>query len=136
MNQLLIKIENSLLSQKKLIKFLFSFLWKNKKIKKDKKIKINKNIRINNPLSGSLANVWTEFKIPDLTRNVPHILSEKVVIDKKIPSKSMKAITYESPGRYASSKKVSKKVAKVASKSSESTGPSARVVRRVKRESK
>ena len=49
---------------------------------KDKNIKINKNIRIYNPLSGSLTNVWTEFKIPDRTRKVPHILKVKVAIDK------------------------------------------------------
>jgi len=84
MNQLFIKIDVSLLNQKRLVEVLFSFLWKNKKTKKDKKIKINKKIKIKSPLSGSLAKVWTEFKIPDLTRKVPHILSVNVVIDKII----------------------------------------------------
>ena len=51
---------------------------------KDKKTKENKKIKINKPLSGSLANVWTEFKIPDLTKNVPHMLSVNVAIDKII----------------------------------------------------
>ena len=36
---------------------------------------------MNNPRSGSLAKVWTEFKIPDLTKKVPHILNVKVAID-------------------------------------------------------
>ena len=52
------------------------------KINNDKKIRQNKKIRINNPLSGSLAKVCTEFKIPDLTKKVPHILSVNVAIDK------------------------------------------------------
>ena len=39
---------------------------------------------MNNPLCGSFANVCTEFKIPERTKNVPHILKEKVVIDKII----------------------------------------------------
>ena len=51
-------------------------------MKRDKNIKQNKKIKINNPLSGSLAKVWTEFKIPDLTKKVPHILSVNVDIDK------------------------------------------------------
>ena len=34
-----------------------------------------------NPLSGSFAKVWTEFSIPDLTRNVPHIPNVKVIIE-------------------------------------------------------
>ena len=50
----------------------------------DKNIKQNKKIRINNPLSGSLAKVCTEFKIPDLTKKVPHILNVNVDIDKII----------------------------------------------------
>ena len=79
---MLTKIDVSLLNQKKELIFLFSFLWKNKKIKNDRKIKINKKIKINNPLCGSLAKVWTEFKIPNLTKNVPHILNVKVEIDK------------------------------------------------------
>ena len=54
---------------------------KKKKIKIAKKIKQNKNININNPLSGSLAKVWTEFKIPDLTKKVPHMLNANVDID-------------------------------------------------------
>ncbi len=43
---------------------------------------MNKKIKINNPLSGSFANVCTEFKIPDLTKKVPHILNVNVAIDK------------------------------------------------------
>ena len=43
---------------------------------------INKKQRIKTPLDGSFAKVWIEFKIPDLTKNVPLILNEKVVIDK------------------------------------------------------
>ena len=39
---------------------------------------------MNKPLSGSFAKVWTEFKIPDLTKKVPHILKVKVEIDKII----------------------------------------------------
>ena len=80
-NQLFTKIDVSLLNQKKLSVFLFSTLWKKKKMNNDKKIKQNKKIKINNPLSGSLAKVCTEFKIPDLTKKVPHILSVKVDID-------------------------------------------------------
>ena len=40
-----------------------------------------KNINIKIPLAGSLANVCTEFNIPDLTKKVPHILRVNVVID-------------------------------------------------------
>ena len=50
----------------------------------DKNIKQNKKIRINKPLSGSLANVWTEFRIPDLTKKVPHMLKVKVAMDNMI----------------------------------------------------
>ena len=46
---------------------------------------MNKKTRINKPLSGSLANVWTEFNIPDLTKNVPHILKVNVAIDRIMP---------------------------------------------------
>ena len=81
-NQLLIKIDVSLLSQKKLLLLLVLVLWKNKKIKSDKNIKQNKKIKMNKPLSGSLAKVCTEFKIPDLTKKVPHILKVNVDIDK------------------------------------------------------
>ena len=45
---------------------------------------MNKKTRINKPLSGSLANVWTEFNIPDLTKNVPHILNANVAIERII----------------------------------------------------
>ena len=48
-----------------------------KNIPKDKNIKINKKTKIKIPLAGSLAKVCTEFNIPDLTKNVPHILSIK-----------------------------------------------------------
>ena len=41
-------------------------------------IKKNKNNKINIPLSGSFANVWTEFNMPDLTRKVPVTLMVKV----------------------------------------------------------
>ena len=81
-NQLLTKIDVSLLNQKKLVNFFSLTLWKKKKINNDKNIKQKRKININNPLSGSLANVCTEFKIPDLTRKVPHILRVNVDIDK------------------------------------------------------
>ena len=63
---------------------LLSDLWKTKKTNNEIKININKKDKINKPLSGSLANVWTEFIIPDLTKKVPDILNVKVVIDKII----------------------------------------------------
>ena len=37
-----------------------------------------------NPLSGSFANVWTEFNIPDLTKKVPQTLSVNVDMHKII----------------------------------------------------
>ena len=83
-NQLLIKIEVSLLNKKNKIEFCFSLLWKTKKMNKEMEINMNKKVNINKPLSGSFANVWTEFKIPDRTKKVPLILSVKVVIDKII----------------------------------------------------
>ena len=43
-----------------------------------------KKISINTPRSGSFAKVCTEFKIPDLTKKVPHILKVNVVIDRII----------------------------------------------------
>tara|TARA_B100000780_G_scaffold177976_1_gene124771 strand:- start:34 stop:213 length:180 start_codon:yes stop_codon:yes gene_type:complete len=49
-----------------------------KKIVKEEKIINDKNKSMYIPLEGSLANVWTEFKIPDLTKNVPVTLSVKV----------------------------------------------------------
>ena len=45
------------------------------------KIKENKKIKINKPLSGSFAKVCTELRIPDLTKNVPHILNVNVEMD-------------------------------------------------------
>ena len=45
---------------------------------------MNKNIKMNKPLPGSEANVWTEFKTPDLTRKVPAKLSENVRIARTI----------------------------------------------------
>ena len=42
------------------------------------KIIKDKNISMYNPLEGSLANVCTEFKIPDLTKKVPATLRMKV----------------------------------------------------------
>ena len=45
---------------------------------------MKRKTRINKPLSGSFANVWTEFKIPDLTKNVPHMLNVNVVIERII----------------------------------------------------
>ena len=83
-NQLLIKIDVSLLIKKKGLLLLISFLWKRKKINKDKKIKQNKKTNINKPLSGSFAKVCTEFNMPDLTKKVPDILRVNVVIDKII----------------------------------------------------
>ena len=76
------RIDVSLLNRFKEFNFLLSVLWKKKKINRDKNIKENKKININKPLSGSFANVCTEFSIPDLTKKVPHILSENVAIDK------------------------------------------------------
>ena len=43
-----------------------------------------KNRRINKPLPGSEAKVWTEFKMPDLTKNVPTKLKENVKIERSI----------------------------------------------------
>ena len=83
-NQLFTSMDVSLLNQKKLFEILFSSLWKKINTKIDKKIKQNKNISINNPLSGSFAKVCTEFKIPDLTKNVPHILNVNVEIERTI----------------------------------------------------
>ncbi len=83
-NQLLIIIDVSLLNQKILCKSFLLVLWKKKNMNIERKIKENKKININKPLSGSFANVWTEFKIPDLTKNVPHILNVNVAIDKII----------------------------------------------------
>ena len=74
----------SLLCQKKLDKLFSLFLWKKKKMNNERKINENKKIKINKPLCGSLAKVWTELRIPDLTKNVPLILSKNVVIDKII----------------------------------------------------
>ena len=54
------------------------------KINIDEKTITNKNDRINRPLFGSLANVWTEFNIPDLTKNVPTTLIVKVIMLKTI----------------------------------------------------
>ena len=51
-------------------------------MKRDKNIKQNKKIKMNKPLSGSFAKVCTEFKIPDLTKKVPHMLKANVDIDK------------------------------------------------------
>ena len=45
---------------------------------------MNKKTRINKPLSGSFAKVWTEFRIPDLTKKVPQTLKVKVDIHKII----------------------------------------------------
>ena len=84
MNQLLITIEVSLLNQKKLFELLSLVLWKKKKINIETKIKENKKTKINKPLSGSFAKVWTELRIPDLTKKVPHMLNVNVEIDKII----------------------------------------------------
>ena len=51
-------------------------------MKVDSVINMNKKQSIKTPLDGSFAKVWIEFKMPDLTKNVPLILNEKVVIDK------------------------------------------------------
>ena len=56
-------------------------MWNIKNIPNDKTISANKNINIKIPLAGSLANVCTEFNIPDLTKKVPHILRVNVVIE-------------------------------------------------------
>ena len=78
----MIKIDVSLLNKKNELELWLSDLWKTRKINKEIKININKKVKMNKPLSGSFANVWTEFKIPERTKNVPHILNVKVVIDK------------------------------------------------------
>ena len=79
---MLINIDVSLLNQKKVLLFCPSVLCKKKKIKSERNIRVNKKINIYNPLSGSLAKVCTEFKIPDLTKKVPLILKVNVAIDK------------------------------------------------------
>ena len=83
-NQLLTYNDVSLLNQKKLFELFWLLLWKKKKINSEIKIKENKKIKINKPLPGSLANVCTELRIPDLTKKVPHILNVNVEIDKII----------------------------------------------------
>ena len=83
-NQLLIIIAVSLLNKEKLLRLFLLGLWKEKKINNERKIKENRKIKINNPLSGSFAKVCTEFKIPDLTKNVPLMLRANVDIDKII----------------------------------------------------
>ena len=40
-----------------------------------------------NHLEGALEKVWTEFKIPDLTKKVPVTLNIKVIIHKIITQK-------------------------------------------------
>ena len=80
----MIIIDVSLLNQKKLFELFGLLLWKKKKMNKEIKIKENKNTKINKPLSGSFAKVWTELRIPDLTKKVPHILNVNVEIDKMI----------------------------------------------------
>ena len=57
---------------------------KKKKIISDKNINKNKKLKIKTPLVGSFAKVCTEFKIPDLTKKVPHMLKVKVAIDRII----------------------------------------------------
>ena len=81
---MLINIDVSLLNQKKVLLFCPSVLCKKKKIKSERNIRVNKKINIYNPLSGSLAKVCTEFKIPYLTKKVPHMLKVKVAIDRII----------------------------------------------------
>ena len=56
----------------------------NKNTKNPKPVIIKKINRINKPLEASLANEWTLVSIPDLTKKVPNMLSEKHNIDKKI----------------------------------------------------
>ena len=73
-------MEVSLLSQNKSFELLLFSLWNIKNIPTYKTINANKNINIKIPLAGSLANVCTEFNIPDLTKKVPHILKVNVVI--------------------------------------------------------
>ena len=78
---MLINIDVSLLNNVNEITSSFSDLWKTKKTNSETKISTNKKDKINRPLSGSFANVCTEFKIPDRTKKVPHILNVNVVID-------------------------------------------------------
>ena len=77
MNQLLITIADSLLNKNDSLNF--SLLLYLKYIIKEIRIKIERKIKTNTPLSGSFAKVCTEFKIPDLTKNVPLILRINVV---------------------------------------------------------
>jgi len=74
------KIEVSLLNKKFFCSSFFG-LCKTKKINNEPKINTNKKIKIKIPLFGSLAKVCTEFKIPDLTKKVPHILNVNVAMD-------------------------------------------------------
>ena len=65
--------------------FSFSFessVLKTKSIKENP-VETKNMIKINIPLAESVANECTLVKIPDLTKKVPKILSEKHNIDKK-----------------------------------------------------
>ena len=42
--------------------------------------KVREKVKIYNPLAGSFAKVWTEFKIPDLTKKVPVTLKVNVIM--------------------------------------------------------
>lgn len=77
MNQLLNKIKDSLLKNKKLF---FSFGKYLKRMINDIDIIKVRKISIKRPLDGSLAKVWTEFNIPDLTKKVPVTLIMNVRI--------------------------------------------------------
>ena len=61
-----------------IVYFLFSFGANLKKINIEENTINIKKLKIKRPLDGSLANVWTEFRIPDLTKNVPVTLIVKV----------------------------------------------------------
>ena len=60
------------------VHFLFSFGANLKKINIEENTINIKKLKMKRPLDGSLANVWTEFRIPDLTKNVPVTLIVKV----------------------------------------------------------
>tara|TARA_A100001011_G_C14004789_1_gene712974 strand:+ start:518 stop:763 length:246 start_codon:yes stop_codon:yes gene_type:complete len=63
-----------------IVYFLFSFGANLKKINIEENTINIKKLRMKRPLDGSLANVWTELRIPDLTKNVPVTLIVKVKI--------------------------------------------------------
>ena len=82
-NQLLTSIPDSLLIIPNELGFSNVEPFEAKRLNEKSKT-IARNNRINKPLPGSEAKVCTEFKIPDLTKNVPIKLSENVKIESSI----------------------------------------------------